>query len=105
MTDTGAFQQSHLPTLLIDQMHRLLDARAYPKTICPSEIARAMPAAQLSEAGVTSWRELMSSIRAIAWDARANGYLEIMQRGQTLPENARLEDISGPIRLRRILHA
>ena len=104
MTDTGALPQSQLQTLLIDQMYRLLDTRTYPKTICPSEIARAMPAAQLSEVGVTNWRELMTPIRAIAWDARANGHLEIMQRGRPLSDDARLEDISGPIRLRRIPH-
>ena len=51
----------------------LLHARTYPKTICPSEIARAFTSAEITGLGGTVWRDLMVS--------RANA-LKLMLRCQ-----------------------
>jgi Protein of unknown function (DUF3253) len=67
----------------------LLDARAPGKTICPSDVARA-----LRDDG---WRELMDPVRAAGRAMAAAGELEVTQRGRRVdPEAAR-----GAIRYRR----
>ena len=81
-------------------LNRLLSTREYPKTICPSEVARAIPTRELETLGVQNWRELMPKIRETLWGMRQRGEVEILQKGTVL-ENIRLEDIKGPIRARR----
>jgi hypothetical protein len=68
----------------------LLDARAEAATICPSDVARAL-------APDPAWRGLMDDVRRVAAGERADGRLEITQRGEEVdPATAK-----GPIRLRR----
>ena len=69
-------------------MQELLDRRA-PKTICPSEVARAV--------GDESWRDLMEPVRQVAWRLAGEGELEVTQRGEPVER----EGLRGPIRLRR----
>lgn len=90
--------------LLAARLDELLDKRAYPKTICPSEVARSLSSQQLSDAGVSTWRDLMNAVRGLAWFERARGNLEVMQQGARIADNANLENIRGPIRLRRLPH-
>jgi hypothetical protein len=67
----------------------LVDARAPGRTICPSEVARALAGAE--------FRPLMEPVRETARELVARGELEVTQRGQVVdPHTAR-----GPIRLRR----
>ena len=87
--------------VLLQHLTRLVDAREYPKTICPSEVARALTIDELREAGVTNWRELMPEIRKLCYGMRSQGQVEILQRGSILPADTRLEDIKGPIRVRK----
>jgi hypothetical protein len=88
-------------------LDRLLDARSYPKTICPSEVARALSAVELRESGADcdgtggDWRLLMPEIRELAFRMRDEGNLEILQRGFIIPETRTREETTGPIRLRR----
>ncbi|KAF7505678.1 hypothetical protein GJ744_000527 [Endocarpon pusillum] len=82
-------------------LNRLLDSRAFPKTICPSEVARALSAAELQRAGVTSWRDLMPAMRERAFELRDEGVLEILQKGEILPVSQTMQQTVGPIRLRR----
>jgi hypothetical protein len=86
-------------------LERLLLSREYPKTICPSEVARAMSGSELQQLGCSHWRELMPSIRERLWDMRDNGQVEILQKGIPLPEAQLLEDVNGPIRARRKVEA
>lgn len=86
---------------VIPHLNRLLDSRAFPKTICPSEAARALSAAELQRAGVESWRDLMPAIRELSFELRDKGELEILQKGNVLPESQTLEQTVGPVRLRR----
>lgn len=82
-------------------LDRLLSTRQYPKTICPSEVARAFSAAELHDSGTTEWRDLMPDIRQMVWERRDRGEVEILQKGEILPEDVALEDIKGPIRARK----
>lgn len=67
----------------------LVAARA-PKTICPSDVARAMGDSD-------GWRTLMDPVRAAAQRLVAAGRLEVTQRGRVVD----LETARGPVRLRR----
>ena len=65
----------------------LLARRGAGKSICPSEVARAVRA---------DWRPLMGSVRAEAAAMVTEGLIEVTQKGVVVaPETAR-----GPIRLR-----
>lgn len=58
------------------------------KTICPSEVARAV--------ATETWRDLMDDVRAVACQLADEGAIEVLQSGDVVdPRRAR-----GPIRLR-----
>ncbi|KAL8775042.1 MAG: hypothetical protein Q9209_000521 [Squamulea sp. 1 TL-2023] len=85
-----------LKKLLLDK----LQSRQYPKTICPSEIPRALSQSEFASMGVSEWRDLMPLVRTILFDMRSEGEVEILQKGQVIPPETTLEDIKGPIRAR-----
>lgn len=82
-------------------LQRLLNSREFPKTICPSEVARALSKTELEELHVTQWRDLMPEIRRRVWVMRDAGEVEIMQKGEVLGREVGLEDVKGPIRVRK----
>lgn len=78
-------------TRLAAAMRALANHRA-PRTICPSDAARAIGGAQ--------WRDVMDESRDEARQLAQDGHLEVLQR------NARLDPAAawrGPIRLRRVI--
>jgi hypothetical protein len=87
-----------------------LAARHPPKTFCPSEVARSLTPADLqalsaaTSTEMTHWRDAMPSIREYTWTLRARGQCEILQRGVVLgaEQVGCLEEIRGPIRIRRV---
>ena len=91
--------------VLMPHIDRLLSARDYPKTICPSEVARALTAAELKACDATDWRNLMPSVRDILWSMREKGEVEILQKGSLLPQGIELGEVKGPIRARRVSSA
>ncbi len=86
--------------VLLPHLNRLLSSRDYPKTICPSEIPRALNTTELEALGVSTWRGLMPTMRTILWEMRQRGEVEILQKGTLVPETTGLIDIRGPIRAR-----
>ena len=67
---------------ILDAIH----ARGPGKTICPSEVARAL---------APDWRALMPEVRKVAQDLAGQGRVTVTQKGQTVDAlTAR-----GPIRL------
>jgi len=88
--------------LLSQRLGRLLDKRAAPKTICPSEVPRSFTIAELKQLEVNEWRDLMPRVRELIWTLRQNGKVEIMQKGEICEAKA-LEDIQGPIRARKVV--
>jgi hypothetical protein len=66
-----------------------VERRGPEKTICPSEVARALDS--------INWRELMPLVRDVGCELAGDGLIQVTQRGQVVqdPQNAR-----GPIRYR-----
>jgi len=91
------------PNLDIAKSHleRILDKRVHPKTMCPSEAARALSKDELETSHVTEWRELMQPLRRLVFEMRDNGEVEVLQKGLVLPLDQTVDVTSGPIRLRR----
>ena len=90
---------------VLRHIDRLLSSREYPKTICPSEVARALTAAELEIYGASDWRSLMPAIRDLLWKMRENGEVEILQKGSLVPQGIELGDVKGPIRARKVSSA
>lgn len=86
--------------LILSHANRLLDARDYPKTICPSEIARALSAQELHELGASEWRDAMDGVRSVVWEQRQAGQVEVLQKGKVVDVDS-LNNIKGPIRVRK----
>ena len=86
--------------IVLSHANALLDKRDYPKTICPSEIARAFSKEELDILDASDWRSTMDHVRQVVWQLREDGEVEVMQKGQVVSAE-RLEDIKGPIRARR----
>jgi hypothetical protein len=85
-------------------LDRLLSSREPPKTICPSEVARALSREDLDLAGASSWWELMPEIRNMVYEMRDRGEAEVLQKGAVLTGDLGegLIDVKGPIRVRRV---
>ena len=81
-------------------LERLLQARASPKTICPSEVARALSTSELQSLDLQEWRDAMPDIRVRVWAMREQGIVEILQKGEILDEDVSLAEVRGPIRIR-----
>ncbi|MFU8840519.1 MAG: DUF3253 domain-containing protein [Nitriliruptoraceae bacterium] len=88
-------------------IRELLDARAAGATICPSEAARRVAAAQpapqpapqpsAGSAGAEAWRELLEPARRAARRLVASGEVELTQRGRVVDPSS----FRGPVRIRR----
>ncbi len=87
---------------LSPHLHRLLLSREYPKTICPSEVPRALTAAELKAIGASDWRDLMPQVRQMVEEMRQRNEVEILQRGEPVPIEVGIGSIKGPIRIRRV---
>lgn len=88
-------------SIILQHAERLLNSRDYPKTICPSEIARALTKDELETLGAAEWRDAMDDIRRLMWGKRDAGDVEVLQKGEVVNVET-LEEIKGPIRLRKV---
>ncbi|TVY78486.1 hypothetical protein LSUE1_G008208 [Lachnellula suecica] len=70
--------------ILRPHLERLLASREAPKTICPSEVARAVSSNENHDAGLSSWRELMPEIRKMVAAMRERAEVEVLQKGMPL---------------------
>ncbi|KAI9849904.1 MAG: hypothetical protein M1837_000118 [Sclerophora amabilis] len=77
----------------------LLDSRKHPKTLCPSEVPRSLSSAELEELDVSDWRDLMEATRAIVWEMREHGEVEVLQRGKILEAAVSSGEVKGPVRV------
>ncbi|ORY10810.1 hypothetical protein BCR34DRAFT_566240 [Clohesyomyces aquaticus] len=84
-----------LPTTL-----SLLQGRSFPKTACPSEIARSLSRSHLDTLNAEDWRAAMSSIRQVLFELRDRGEVEILQKGIVVDDAVTCETVRGPIRVR-----
>jgi len=70
---------------------RQTQARGAERSICPSEVARA-----LAGGNGGPWRPLLGAVRATALRLAAEGRIEILRKGRPVPP----EGVRGVIRLR-----
>ncbi|HEY9677551.1 MAG TPA: DUF3253 domain-containing protein [Drouetiella sp.] len=68
----------------------MVDERGPSKTICPSDVARAL--------FPDSWRDEMDNVRTVADGLVQRGLIEVTQKGKAIASAA---DAHGPIRLRK----
>lgn len=74
-------------------LRRLLDLRGPGKSVCPSEVARAVAGGSGTDPG--AWRALMPRMRAVVARLAARGEVAVLQKGRPVdPARAR-----GPIRI------
>lgn len=90
--------------IITRHLNRLLGGREYPKTICPSEAARALTTAELAIGEFQGWRDAMPTIRNVVGEMRSRGEVEVMQTGSVLEGDLGegLEGVKGPIRVRMV---
>ena len=86
--------------IVLGHMRDLLERRDWPKTICPSEVARALSNSELTQLDAESWRDAMDDIRHLAFDLREDGEVEVLQKGEVLGQTVTADNVHGPIRLR-----
>ena len=79
------------PEAIASEILRQATARGADKSICPSEVARA-----LAGGDETAWRPLMGKVRQAAVALAGAGQLEILRKGKPVPVDA----VRGVIRLR-----
>lgn len=75
-------------TLIRETILAQTSERGIEKSICPSEVARAL---------ATEWQSLMSRVRREAIVLMQEGEIEILRKGKPVPA----EEVRGVIRLRR----
>jgi hypothetical protein len=78
-------------TMIEAEIIRQTTLRGPDKSICPSEVARALEPAE------EAWRRLMGPVRAAAIRLARAGQVEVLRKGKPVPSDA---DIRGVIRLR-----
>jgi hypothetical protein len=79
-----------------------LTTRHPPKTFCPSEVARALYPADLTALNCSTWRQAMPAVRELVFQLRKEGECEVLQKGVVLGYEIGLDDVVGPIRVRRV---
>lgn len=78
-----------METRLIEQcILDMASARGADKTICPSEVARALFPAD--------WRSHMEEVRAAAFGLQAENKVLVTQKGEPVTEG----NLKGPVRIR-----
>ncbi|WVR05646.1 hypothetical protein IAU60_002668 [Kwoniella sp. DSM 27419] len=83
---------------VLSTMYHLLSRTSEGSTICPSQIPRALHAADPS--AWPDWRGLMDPVREVVWDQVRLGRVEVTQKGERRDWADRGE-IKGPIRVKR----
>jgi len=73
---------------ITDAMLRIAAERGTEKSMCPTDVARAVSA--------ENWRPLLGAVRKVAADLARQGKIEILRKGK--PINP--DDMRGVIRLR-----
>lgn len=81
----------------------MLDHVEPPEVFKPSEVAQQLSDKDLSALGYEKWEEALPGVYELAWELREFGDCEILRKGVVLPDDVSLEDIDGPVRIRRVV--
>lgn len=86
--------------MLRSEILDMVSKRDFPKTCCPSEVARALTAEELKQLDCKDWRAAMEPIRQEAYLLYAEKVIHVTQKGEEVGVD-KLAEIKGPIRLRK----
>jgi len=100
VTDTLNIQED---STIASHLQKFMMTREYPKTFCPSEVARALTKSELEEMSFSDWREAMEPVRSLAQIWRDRNQIEVLQKGIVVDNDTKIKELHGPIRLRRVL--
>ncbi len=76
---------------------RLAAARGPGKSICPSEVARALVPGHDDDMAEAAWRPLMGPVRRAAIGLATGGFIDILRKGKPVDPG---QEVRGVIRLR-----
>ncbi|KAF1821792.1 uncharacterized protein K489DRAFT_321439 [Dissoconium aciculare CBS 342.82] len=79
----------------------MLDNTDPPEVFKPSAVAQMLTDAQLKECGYDKWEDALPAVYELAFEMRTFGDCEILRKGKVVPEDVGVEEIDGPIRIRR----
>jgi hypothetical protein len=79
---------NHEPSTISQTILNMATDRGMDKTICPSEVARAL--------FPVNWRKYMEEVRQAAIELQQEGKVSITQKGEPVD----VEHIKGPIRIK-----
>jgi hypothetical protein len=82
-----------------DEIMRLVIARGAEKSICPSEVARALRPG-LGAGPDASWQSLLPQVRRVAVGLARAGRIEILRKGRPVAPPEDPATLKGVIRLR-----
>ncbi len=94
---------------IAEEIVRLVEARGCEKSICPSEVARALlsegaaspPAGAPNGETEVKWQSLMGSVRQVAIGLAREGRIDILRKGHPIEPPSDPAALKGVIRLRR----
>jgi hypothetical protein len=78
-----------------------VEQRGADKSICPSEVARALFGQTPPIADGAAWQSLLGSVRRAAIALAREGRIDILRKGQPVGPLTELAALKGVIRLRR----
>ena len=61
-----------------------------------------MSAQEIHRSGVATWRDMMPTLRVLSFQLRDEGRIEILQKGQVLDTSSTIDNVVGPIRIRKL---
>lgn len=91
---------AHNPALR-QHFQTMLDNTEPPEVFKPSDVCMLLKPKELAALGYANWRDGIPAVRELAFDMRALGYCEILQKGAVLDGDVDLMEVEGPIRIRR----
>ena len=86
---------------ILPKVVHMLDNTEPPEVFKPSDVCMLLKPKELAALGYTNWRDGIPAVRELAFDMRALGYCEILQKGAVLDGDVDLMEVEGPIRIRR----
>lgn len=80
----------------------LLDRVEPPESFKPREVAEALTDKQLSKMGYKKQEEAIPAVYELAFESRELGDCEILRKGVVIGDDVTIQDLDGPIRIRRV---
>ena len=98
--DTVTMADTPNNNMLQSKILEMVNKREFPKTCCPSEVARSLTPQELEKLHCTDWRAAMELVRQEAYRLYSENVIHVTQKGEEVGVD-KVGQIKGPIRLRK----